>query len=365
MRVLTVNPGSSSVKLAVIENDAVLDQTSVATASAQRSRRPLLDLVRRWAPVDAVGVRFVHGGRRTEPIRLGDKEIARLTALTPLAPLHQPSSLALAALAEEIAPGTVFACFDTAFHTGIPEAAARYALPANWVREHDLRRYGFHGLSCAYALRRTAELLNTEPRELRVVCCHLGAGVSVTAIRGARSVDTSMGFTPLEGAVMATRSGSVDPGLLMYLLRAGITEAAGLEDTLEHSSGLAGMTGTGGDIRDVLAARADGRPEADLAIEVYLHRLRHEIGAMTAALDRLDALVFTGGVAEHQPGLIAELAAKLGIFDVRIDPDRLPAPGDRVLSPVRAGTRVVLVTAREDLELAKQTEAAAVGPRLG
>jgi acetate kinase len=359
MRVLTVNPGSSSIKLAVVEDGAEVDALVVGAASVDRARGPLAELVRRWQPIDAAGVRFVHGGEVAEATLLDEAEVLRLKALVLLAPLHQPLSLAMAGLAAELLPGAVFACFDTAFHAGLPEPAARYALPRDWVREHRLRRYGFHGLSCAYALRRTAELLGTERGELQLVCCHIGAGVSATAIRNGRSVDTSMGFTPLEGAVMATRSGSVDPGLLLYLLRTGVTDAAGLDDALDNSSGLAGMTGTSGDVREVLAARAAGDAEAALAIEVYLHRLRREIAAVAASLDRLDAVVFTGGVAEHQPNLVAELTGGLRLFGVEVDAERLAGSGDRVVSSEGAPVRVVIATAREDLEIARQTTLAA------
>jgi acetate kinase len=355
MRILTVNPGSSSVKLAVVEDGAEVDGAVLETASADQARGPLAKLVSQSGPVDAAGVRFVHGGERARTVLLDNDEVARLTALTPLAPLHQPLSLDLAAVAADVLPGKVFGCFDTAFHAGIPEAAARYALPREWVRRYGLRRYGFHGLSCAHALRRTAELLATDRRELGMVCCHIGAGVSVTAIRDGHGVDTSMGFTPLEGAVMATRSGSVDPGLLLHLLRSGVTDVAGLDDALDRSSGLAGMTGTSGDVREVLAARAAGDPDASVAIEVYLHRLRREIGAMVSSLDRLDVVVLTGGVAEHQSALLGELAGKLAVFGVQVDPVSLAGQGDRVVSPLGAAVRVVVVTAREDLEIARQT----------
>jgi acetate kinase len=370
MRVLTVNPGSSSVKLSVVDDGREVDRATVGAASVTEARQPLADLVVRRHPVDAAGVRFVHGGLSTDPVPLDHAETVRLTALTPLAPLHQPLSLELAAVVAEIVPGPVYACFDTAFHARMPEAAAHYALPKSWVREHELRRYGFHGLSCASALRRTAELLDRDHTELQLVCCHIGAGVSVTAVRDGHSVDTSMGFTPLEGAAMATRSGSVDPGLLLYLLRSGVTDAAGLNDVLERGSGLAGMTGTGGDVRDVLAARDRGDPDARTAIEVYLHRLRREIGAMVASLDRLDALVFTGGVAEHQPALLAELCGELGVFGVRVDSGLLSAEGDRLVSGAYAPVRVLVVSAQEGLEIARQTTlamaaraAGAGGPR--
>jgi len=361
MRVLTVNPGSSSVKLGVVDDGVELATRTVDVASAMDSRRPLADLVTRWGPVHAVGVRFVHGGDRAQPEVLDEQEIARLTALTPLAPLHQPLSLELAASAGLLGVPVV-ACFDTAFHARMPEPATCYALPKEWVGKYGLRRYGFHGLSCAHALRRTAELLDSDAHDVRLVCCHIGAGVSVTAIRDGHSVDTSMGFTPLEGAMMATRSGSVDPGLLLYLLREGVADVAGLEQVLDRGSGLAGMTGTTGDMREVVAARDAGDPDAELAVRVYLHRLRREIGAVSASLDRVDAVVVTGGVAEHQPGLVAELVEGYGLT---LDADRLRGRGDRVVSPTGAAVRVLVVTAREDLEIARQATTVMAAQRQG
>lgn len=354
-RVATVNPGSSSVKLAVVEDGATVAATTIDSASAEQAGAALADLVER-AGVAAVGVRFVHGGDRTAAVVADDAERARLATLTPLAPLHQPLSLELTDAVVRLLPDTpVVACFDTSFHASMPEAATRYALPTDWVRRHGLRRYGFHGLSCAYALRRCAAMLGREPADVRMLCCHIGAGVSVTAIRDGHGVDTSMGFTPLEGAVMATRSGSVDPGLLLYLLRTAGVDAAGLEQVLDRHSGLAGMTGTGGDVRDVLAARTAGDPAAALAIDVYLHRLRRELGALAAALDRLDAVVFTGGVAEHQAGLVGELMAGLPLLGTTVDPARLHGSGDRVVSQDGAEPAVLVTTAREDLEIARQT----------
>ncbi len=358
MRVLTVNPGSSSVKLGVVDDGVELAAVTVDAASAGAARKPLTELVHRWGPVNAVGVRFVHGGGRALPAVLDDQETARLQVLSPLAPLHQPLSLELADMAVML-DVPVVACFDTAFHARMPDAATNYALPKSWVDKYGLRRYGFHGLSCAYALRRTAELLDEDdPDGLRIICCHVGAGVSVTAIRDGHGVDTSMGFTPLEGAVMATRSGTVDPGLLLYLLRAGVTDVACVEETLDRRSGLAGMTGTSGDMREVLAARASGDQDAELAVTVYLHQLRRQIGAMAAALDRLDAVVLTGGVAEHQPRLVADLVGGLGLLGLSVDSDRLWGRGDRVISPVGAGVRVLVVTAREELEIAAQATTA-------
>jgi acetate kinase len=365
MRVMTVNPGSSSVKLGVVEDGVELGSTTVDSASVDAARRPLAGLAARHGPIDVAGVRFVHGGDHADPVVLDEQETARLASLVPLAPLHQPLSLDMAALAATTLAVPVVACFDTAFHARMPDHAVTYALPKAWIAKHGLRRYGFHGLSCAHALRRTAELLHTEPSSLRLVCAHIGSGVSVTAIRDGHSVDTSMGFTPLEGAVMSTRSGSVDPGLLLHLLRTDAADVAGLERTLDHGSGLAGLTGTSGDMRDVLVARDAGDPDASLAVRVYLHRLRREIAAAAVSLDRLDALVLTGGVAEHQPGLVAELAGGLGLLGVRVAPDLVRGPADRVVSPAGAAVRVLVVTAREDLEIAGQATTVMTSDRQG
>ncbi|GAB3490108.1 acetate/propionate family kinase [Amycolatopsis cihanbeyliensis] len=348
MRVLTLNPGSASLKVALVDGEDVL--------AADGGDAAIRDAIRRWGRPDAVAVRFVHGGPRRQPVVLDDQELARLARLVPLAPLHQPQSLRLATWARKLLPDVpVVAAFDTAFHAGLPEAAARYALPTAWTRRHGIRRYGFHGLSCAYALRRTARLLDRVPDALRMVCCHLGSGVSVTAIRHGASVDTSMGFTPVEGAVMASRAGSVDPGLLLHLLRTGVTDVDELTDVLYHRSGLAGMTATSGDIREVLAACGAGDADAETAVEVYLHRLRREIGAAVAGLDLLDAVVFTGGVAEHQPVLLGRLLDGLAVLGLHADRPRLAAAGDRLISPA-GRVPVLLVAAREELELARHAE---------
>ncbi|WP_158888130.1 acetate/propionate family kinase [Amycolatopsis anabasis] len=357
MRVLTLNPGSASFKVGLVSSGETL---AAETRGATCGREALLqDVLERWGVPDAVAIRFVHGGSRDGPVLLDDQELRRLERLVPLAPLHQPVSLELARCVRRLLPDVpVVAGFDTAFHAGLPAAAAHYALPRAWTRQNRLRRYGFHGLSCQYALGRAAELLGRAPDELRLLVCHVGSGVSVTAVRCGASVDTSMGFTPVEGAVMATRSGSVDPGLLLHVLKTGAIDVDELTDALYHRSGLAGMTGTSGDVREVLAACAAGNRDAELAIHVYVHRLRREIGAQAMSLDRLDAVVFTGGVAEHQPVLIARLAEGLSMLGLWTDPARLAGTGDREISPAGAAVPLFLLTAREDLELARQAELA-------
>ncbi|MEV4255828.1 acetate/propionate family kinase [Spirillospora sp. NPDC049652] len=360
MRVLTVNPGSSSVKLALLDaGDQVLVHAELPTGGAEREAERVLGQVARMPRPDAVGVRFVHGGRRyTRPVVVDDEVTRNLHALVDLAPLHQPLSLyALGEMRRALPDVPVVACFDTAFHAGIPDAAATYALPAEWRERFAIRRYGFHGLSYAHASRRAAELLG---RPRRMVVCHLGSGASLAAVLDGRSVDTTMGFTPLEGLVMATRAGSVDPGIPMWLLKHGIP-AQDVNDILDHRSGLSALAGTG-DMRELRERAASGDKEAVAALDVYHHSLRKCAAGMAAALGGLDALVLTGGVGEHDAAVRARLAADLGFLGVRIDPDaNADAHGDAVLSPPGAGVGVAVVEAREDLEIAAGARAALAG----
>ncbi|MFI5615770.1 acetate/propionate family kinase [Amycolatopsis sp. NPDC051903] len=353
MRILTLNPGSSSLKAALVE-----DGTAVGWTAWQLTEPRLVsDAVHRWARPDAVAVRFVHGGSHTEPELVTDALLANLERLAPLAPLHQPQSLAVTRAVRALLPAVpVVACFDTAFHAGLPDAAAHYAVPRAWTRQNRLRRYGFHGLSCAYVVRRTAALLGRGETGLHVVCAHLGAGVSVTAVRDGASVDTSMGYTPLEGPAMATRSGSIDPGLLLHVMKTASMGPDEMIDVLYTRSGIAGMSGGSGDLGAALASAAAGDPDAKCAVDVYVHRLRREIGAAATSLDRLDALVFTGGVAEYQPEAIATIATGLGVLGLRIAPlERTDA--DRVISAPDSAAPVLIVRTREELELARGAEA--------
>ncbi len=351
MRVLTVNPGSSSLKLALVENGVPADQTVLDRWDGSMAE-PLRRAVSGWSEVDVAAIRFVHGGCRRSPVPVNREVLDELAGLSGLAPLHQPGAVAAAEALLGIVP--IVACFDTSFHASMPPEARIYGLPTALTRRLGLYRFGFHGLSCQYSLRRVAELVNVSPDEPRVLVVHMGAGVSVTAIRHGVGVDTSMGFTPLEGAVMATRSGSVDPGVLLRLLQDMGPDELG--DVLYHRSGLAGLTGTGGDFRDVLTARRQGSREAELAVKVYAHRIRREIGAMAASLDRVDAVVFTGGVAVYNPDLVAEIAGGLEVLGVQVVRRLLAARGDRVVSPLGVLPRVFVITAREDLELARQAE---------
>jgi acetate kinase len=357
MRILTVNAGSSSVKLRVLENDDHLAHATDLAAEAGRVPSEVIaHAIAGVGHVDAVGHRIVHGGAEfTRAVRIDRDVEARLAALVDLAPLHQPISLAmLEAVRGAMSETPEVACFDTAFHTDLPPAAATYALPTEWRERWGVRRYGFHGLSHAYASRRAAEMLQREPAELRVVVAHLGAGASLAAVAGGRSRDTTMGFTPLEGLVMATRSGSVDPGLLLWLeTHAGLSPAE-LAEALEHRSGLLALAGSA-DMRDVVSRAAHGDGRAAAALDVYLHRLVAGIAAMAAAMGGLDALVFTGGVGEHTPVVRARAAARLAFLGVAIDEALQPVPGmDTDITATVSGVRTLVITAREDREIARQ-----------
>ena len=355
MRVLVVNAGSSSLKLRLLDGD-----DTVVAAEDLGPGPPDTQALKRWTgslgEIGAVGHRIVHGGTElVQPVVIDQHVARRLRALTDLAPLHQPKALdALAAVSAVLPHVPAVACFDTAFHARLPAPAATYAIPREWRERWALRRYGFHGISHAYAARRTAELVGRSLEDLRIVTCHLGAGASLAAVERGRSVDTTMGFTPLEGLVMATRSGSVDPGLVLWLQTHGGRSPAELADALEHRSGLKGLAGTS-DTAAVLASADAGDPDARLAVDTYLHRLRGLISAMAAAMGGLDALTFTAGVGENAPAIRAGAAAGLGFLGVMVDPRPNQAPGgDREIGRDGAPVRVFVVRAREDLEIARQ-----------
>jgi acetate kinase len=247
------------------------------------------------------------------------------------------------------------ACFDTAFHADLPDAAATYALPSAWRSRWGLRRFGFHGLSHAYAARRVAELAGQDLAELRVVTCHLGAGASLCAVRGGRSVDTTMGFTPLEGLVMGTRAGSVDPGLLMYVLEKLPREE--VSAALEEKSGLLGLSESSGDMREVRRAADSGDIAARLALDVYGHRLRAELAAMAMSMDGLDVVAFTGGVGEADPR--TRSMAESALLGIHLDESaNASAEGDAEIGRSDAPVRAFVVEAREDVEIACQVRRA-------
>jgi acetate kinase len=354
---LVVNVGSSSVKLRLLDaQDMLVEQRDLG---ANENAGELRDALAACQGVRAVGHRIVHGGTRFRDAVIVDDEVrAALEDLVALAPLHQPPALAALDTARSALPqARHVACFDTAFHATIPDAASTYALPADWRERLGARRYGFHGLSHAYAARRAVTLLGSDSIDVRIVTCHLGSGASLCAVRGGRSVDTTMGFTPLEGLVMSTRSGSVDPGLILWLIASEGLSARAVEHALERESGLLGLAGTG-DMRELLD-RLERDADAQLALAVYSHRLRASIAAMTASLGGIDVLVFTGAVGERAPAVRAMAVDGLGFLGIELESDlNATATGDAVdVSAPSSCCRTLVIGSREDLEIAAQVRA--------
>lgn len=390
MKVLVLNTGSSSLKFSLYETDGerVLGegladwsadpaQLTVRRAGAGETRSELTvqrhedavarvvdELLRGDAPLlgavgdlGAVGHRVVHGGDRyTAAVRVTPEVKAAIAELAELAPLQNPANLEGINAAEAALPNVPqVAAFDTAFHATIPPPARIYPLPYSWSTDWGLHRYGFHGLSHAYCAGRAAEMLGRSPAGLGLVICHLGNGCSASAVRDGVSVDTSMGFTPLEGLMMGTRSGSVDPGLLFHVLRHKGLTAEDLDRVLNRESGLLGVSGVGSDMRQVLAAADKGNARARLALDIYAHRVRQTVGAMTATLGGIDALVFTAGIGEHAAPVRARACAGLECLGLELDakanaecrPDAdVASPGSRV--------RILVIATREDLMIVRE-----------
>ncbi|HEU0114046.1 MAG TPA: acetate/propionate family kinase, partial [Thermomicrobiales bacterium] len=325
-------------------------------------RQMLADVDR--SRVVAVGHRVVHGGLRfTQAVRIDDRVRSEIAALAPLAPLHNPAALEAIDLVADAWPDVPqIAAFDTAFHHTLPPAAYLYPVPYDWHERWGIRRFGFHGLSHAYCAGRAAEMLSRPLADLRIVNCHLGSGCSLAAVAGGRSIATTMGFTPLDGLMMAARPGSLDPGILTYLLGQGLVTPNELDRDLQWRSGLLGVSGVSGDMRQILAARAAGHERATLAFDLFIARLRAEIAAMTAALGGLDALVFTAGVGEGSPEVRAAACAGLQWMGVALDPDRnLAATSDVDVAEDDSAARILVIRTQEALMVAR--EAARLGRR--
>jgi acetate kinase len=385
--VLLLNAGSSSLKCTLIESDGsrIVGSASAdwagpvthytcARSTGERAsepvewrghteavRRALDDLVptprgARTAPVAAVGHRVVHGGEFTSSVRVAPEVRSRISALAELAPLHNPPGLAVLAAAEAELPDVPHvAVFDTAFHASLPPAARTYAVPEVWIRDWGIRRYGFHGLSHAYCTGRAAELLARRAEELRLVICHLGHGCSAAAVLHGRSIDTTMGFTPLDGLPMATRCGSLDPSIVLHVqLHHGLT-AKDVELALNHESGLLGVSGTSGDMREVLASARAGDERAQLAFDVYTHRVRQAIGALAATLGGIDALVFTAGVGENSAEVRAASCRGLECLGLELDAEA-NARAHPDVDVARSGSpaRILVIATREDLTMLRE-----------
>lgn len=362
MEVLVVNAGSTSLKLRVVDRDNRVTESVDLNPPDESLEDDLRRFLASAGPLDAVGHRVVHGGPRfTHPVVIDSRVRAELDEVNDLAPLHNPPALAAIDAVSRLLPKVpAVACFDTAFHASLQPAASSYALPTAWVENWGLRRYGFHGLSCEWSAGRAAALLQRPAGSRRLVICHLGGGASVTATANGHSVDTSMGFTPTEGLVMATRPGDVDPGALAWLTTHGIAPQE-LADALERRSGLFALSGgITGDMRELLQRRARGDRAAILAIDVYVHRLRAKIAAMTAATDGVDAVIFTAGVGENAGQIRAEVCDHLEWIGVSIDADANGAVGsdDVDISAEDARVRTLVIHAREELVIAAHCRAA-------
>ncbi|QNN52379.1 acetate/propionate family kinase [Nocardioides mesophilus] len=387
--VLVINTGSSSLKYSLVDADSgekradglverIGEGTGVIThhaadgehrverpvADHEQALRAALDAFAEHGPslhdadIRAVGHRVVHGGARfSSPARVDDELIEAVTELVPLAPLHNPANLEGLRVARKLFPDLPqVAIFDTAFHQTLPEHAYTYAVPRSWRDDHQIRRYGFHGTSYAFVSRAAADLLGRPLEEVNLIVLHLGNGCSATAIEGGRSVETSMGLTPLEGLVMGTRSGDLDPAVPAHLHRQLGWSLEEIDDALNKTSGLKGLTGHN-DFRTLEKLRADGDEDARLGFEVYCHRIRKYVGAYYAVLGHVDAVVFTAGVGQNAPQVRARSLSGLERLGVVLDAERNDVRPDRptVVSAEGSEVAVLVVPTNEEWEIARQT----------
>jgi acetate kinase len=384
MKILVLNAGSSTLKFSLVESDGErLLASGLADWSADPARltirkpdqpdvdkslsvrhhadavHPVLAELSEYASgIGAVGHRVVHGGERyTSSVLVTPQVRSAIAELAELAPLHNPANLeGIDAAAAALPDVPQVAVFDTAFHASMPPATYVYPIPYSWYSDWGLRRYGFHGLSHAYCSRRACDTLKRRPAGMRLIVCHLGNGCSISAVRDGKCVDTSMGYTPLEGVMMGTRSGSIDPGLLLHVLRRRGVTPEQLDHALNHESGLLGVSGVSSDMRDLLTAVREGHARARLAVDIFCHRVRQTIGAMAVTLGGVDALVFTGGIGEHAAEVRAQICKGLECLGLELD---APANGeckpDSDVSTSFSKGRILVVETREDLVIVRET----------
>ena len=362
MRILVLNAGSSNLKASLIEppNRAPAFERTIGWIDDGRdgASATVRDVLKAAdEPIDAIGHRVVHGGERfTGPTRLDDTAIDGIESMTELAPLHIPLGVATIRSARQFLPDVPqVAAFDTAFHATLPESARRYPVPDDWARA-GIRRFGFHGLSVAWSVQRASEILDRRVEELSLVVAHLGGGCSVTAVDAGRSVDTSMGMTPLEGLMMGTRAGSIDPGIVFHRLRDG-QPAETIETDLDLRSGLVGIAGSA-DMGQLLEREAGGDDRARLAVEMFVRRAAAAIAASATNLATIDAIVFTGGIGEHAQSVRTRICGRLHL--VQLDGREREVEGDGWLGTT-SDTSVLRITAREDLVIAAQVVAVVRG----
>jgi acetate kinase len=364
-RVLVLNCGSSSLKYRLFEgSDTVakglienIGEPGGSTSDYDSALRQAMDTVD-LTGLAAVGHRVVHGGESfSAPTRITDAVVDRIRDLIPLAPLHNPANLTGIEVARRLLPDVAsVAVFDTAFHQSMPASISTYAIDADLARRFGVRRYGFHGTSHAYVSRRMAHLLRRDLASMNTITLHLGNGASACAVRGGHSVATSMGLTPLQGLVMGTRSGDLDPAVVFHLHRVGGLSLDELDDLLNRHGGLLGLCGDS-DMRTVLARRSGGDAAATLAFDVYCQRIRSYVGAYAFELGRLDAIAFTAGVGENAAAVRAASLANLDNYGIEVDPVRNSASGERRISPDDAPVDIWVVPTDEELEIADQVRA--------
>jgi len=391
MSILVINAGSSSVKFALFDFDSLepfarglLDwagskQEATVTLSPNHGepvRRELCvpdyragvvaalklleeaDLIGPEHPVRVIGHRLIHGGEEIrQPVRIDAEAKRVIRRYIHLAPLHIPAGLEAIAATEEAFPDVpLVGVFDTAFFAQIPACAYLYPVPYEWYEEWGIRRYGFHGTSHAYCTERAAEMLGRPVEQLRLVICHLGQGSSATAVNAGVAVTNTMGFTPLEGFMMGSRSGTVDPGILLYVMREKGLSVDELDYVLHHKAGLLGVSGVSSDFRQVEAAAAEGHERARLALDVYAYRVKTMVGALAVTLDGFDALVFTGGIGENSVFLRREVCGGLGCLGVNLDEDRnQDEHPDADLATPDSRARVLTIHTREDYMIARES----------
>jgi len=342
---------------AVVEEELRTDSRSVVMSHLLATlTQGKTQVIKDPVEIDVVGHRVVHGGQEYRESIVVTPEVKQgIARLSSFAPIHNPANLEGIEAIEQILPDVPqVAVFDTSFHSQLPLSAAVYPGPYEWF-EQNIRRYGFHGINHQYCAEQTAQLLGRELKSLRLITCHLGNGCSLAAIQGGTSIDTTMGFTPLEGLMMGSRSGSVDPGILIHLLRHQGIDADKLDEILNRASGLKGISGISNDMRQIVSAKAEGNSRAQLAFDIYIHSLRSHIGAMLATLGGLDALVFTGGVGENQPLVRAAACEAFDFLGMKIDLEKnAQSPPDREISTLDSTVRVLIIQAQEDWAIATE-----------